>query len=84
MGHATYEQEIMEAVRQLDVERQRRVLEFIRDLGESPMTLAEWLDRAQELQEELQARYGEGFVFDSQAVLDEIREERLDDIMGGS
>jgi hypothetical protein len=45
--------------------------------------LGEWLDRAQAFQDELRAKYGEDFVFNSQSVLDEIREERLDDIMGG-
>jgi hypothetical protein len=83
MGSATVEQEIIEAVRQLDEERQKRVLEFIRDLSQSPLTLGEWLDRAQAFQDELRAKYGEDFVFNSQSVLDEIREERLDDIMGG-
>ncbi len=82
MGSITLEQEIIEAVRQLDEAHQRQVLALARDLGQAQITLGEWLDRAQALQEELRAQFGEGFFFNSQAVLDEIREERLDDIMG--
>ena len=76
MGSATIEQEIIEAVRQLDEERQNRVLEFVRSLGQSPLTLGAWLDRAQAFQDELRATYGEDVVFNSQSVLDEIRKER--------
>ncbi len=82
MDSATLEQEIIEAVRQLDEKRQRQVLAFAHDLSQSQITLGEWLDRAHAFREELRAKYGDDFIFNSQAVLDEIREERLDDIMG--
>jgi len=83
MGNAAIEQEIIEAVRQLDGERQQRVLEFVRDLSQPHESLGDWLDRAHALQEELRAKYGDDFVFNSQDALDESREARLDDIMGG-
>lgn len=83
MGNVTFEQEIIEQVRRLDAESQKRVLEFIRSLGQSPLTDEEWLEKAHALRMELRAQYGEGFVFDSPSVLDEVREERLNDLMGG-
>ena len=82
VANSTLEQEIVEAVRQLDEERQTRVLKFVRDLSQSQITLGEWLDRAHAFREELRAKYGDDFVFNSLEVLDEIREERLNDIMG--
>ena len=84
MGNVMFEQEIIERVRRLDAESQKRVLEFIRSLSQSPMTDDEWLGKAHALRMELRAQYGEGFVFDSLSVLDEAREERLNDLMGGS
>ena len=81
MDSAALEQEIIEAVRQLDEERQRQVLALARDLGQSQITLGEWLDRAHALREELRAKYGDNFYFNTVEVLDEIREERLNDIM---
>ncbi len=84
MDSATLEQEIIEAVRQLDEERQQRVLEFIHSLSQADMPLEDWVQKAHEFRMAIRAKYGEDFVFNSQAVLDEIREERLNDIMGGS
>jgi mRNA-degrading endonuclease RelE of RelBE toxin-antitoxin system len=82
MGNVTFEQEIIEQVRKLDAENQKRVLEFIRSLGQPSVTEEEWLEKAHALRLELRARYGEGFVFNSLSVLDEAREERLNDLMG--
>ena len=78
----TFEQEIIEQVRKLDAENHKRVLEFIRSLGQPSVTEEEWLEKAHALRLELRARYGEGFVFNSLSVLDEAREERLNDLMG--
>jgi hypothetical protein len=82
MADSALEQEIIEAVRQLDEERQKQVLAFAQDLSQAQITLGEWLDRAHAFQEELRAKYGDDFVFNSQEALDESREERLNDIMG--
>ena len=82
MVNSTLEQEIVEAVRQLDEERQRQVLAFAHNLSQAQLTLGDWLDQAHAFQEELRAKYGDDFVFNSQEALDESREERLDDIMG--
>jgi hypothetical protein len=82
MVNSALEQEIVEAVRQLDEEHQRQVLAFAQDVSQTKITLGEWLDRADAFQNELRAKYGDDFVFNSQEALDESREERLDDIMG--
>ena len=42
--------------------------------------MLEWLEQAEKLQDELLSRYGE--ITDSVSILDEIREERLNDLMG--
>jgi hypothetical protein len=86
MVKSTLEQEIVEAVRQLDEEYQKQVLALARDLGQlrQKITLGEWLEQASALQEELIAQYGKDFFFNSQSILDEIREERLDDILGSN
>jgi hypothetical protein len=79
----TIEQEILEQISMLDAEQKKRVLEFVRELKKPQMTLGEWLARAEAFQAELRAKYGDDFFFNSLSVLDEIHEERLNDIMGG-
>jgi hypothetical protein len=83
MGEIAIEREIVERVQRLDTERQQWVLAFVRSLEHPQMTMAEWLEQAGALQAELKARRSDDFVFDVQSVLDEVREERLNDIMGG-
>ncbi len=78
MSSVQLEQEIVEQVRRLDAESQKRVLEFIQSLIQP---VGDWVEQVHALRVELQAKYGENFVIDSQAVLDEVREERLDDLM---
>lgn len=72
MNSAMVEQEIIEQVRQLDSESQKRVLEFIHSLIQP---VDDWVEQVHALRVELQAKYGENFVIDTQAVLDEVREE---------
>ncbi|MBN1285211.1 MAG: hypothetical protein JXB47_07430 [Anaerolineae bacterium] len=79
----TLAQQIMEQVQRLDSEQQRRVLEFVRSLAVSRAATMDWWQSVETLQIELRAKYGEDFTFDSQTTLDEIREERLNDLMGG-
>jgi len=56
---------------QLEPEDQKRVLEFIHSLVQP---VDDWVEQVHALRMELQAKYGENFVIDSQAVVDEIRE----------
>ncbi len=83
MSSVTLEQEIIEAVRQLDEERKQQVLEFVQSLSQADMQSEAWVQKAHEFRMTIRAKYGEDFVFNSQHALDESREERLDDIMGG-
>jgi hypothetical protein len=71
MNSISLEQEIIEQVRQLDTESQKRVLEFIHSLIQP---IGDWVEQVHALRVELQTKYGEDFVFDSQATLVEIRE----------
>jgi hypothetical protein len=63
MVNSTLEQEIVEAVRQLDEERQQRVLEFIHSLNQADTSFEDWVQKAHEFRMAIQAKYGEDFVF---------------------
>ncbi len=83
MSDGTLDREIIEAVQKLDRERKQRVLEFIRSLEKPQAVSADWFERVEAFQAELRAKYGDDFVFGVQSMLDEVREERLNDLMGG-
>ena len=83
MGEMAIEQEIVERVQRLDAEHQQRVLEFVRSLGTRQAMPPEWWERVDAFQAALKARHGDDFAIDVQSVLDVVREERLNDIMGG-
>jgi hypothetical protein len=80
MNSGPIENEILSRVRRLDPARQQRVLDYVRSLEEQPATLSDWLESARAFRQRLQAQYGDDVQFGSQAVLDEIREDRLDDL----
>lgn len=83
---AAIEQEILEGVSQLDPEQKRLVLALVQELARlrlPQLTLAEWLHQAEASLAETRAKYGESFVVGSQILLDEAREERLNDLLGG-
>jgi hypothetical protein len=84
IADSALEQEIVEAVRQLDEEHQQRVLEFIHSLSQAETPLENWVQKAHEFRMAIRAKYGDDLVFNSLEALDESREERLDDIMGSS
>jgi len=71
-------QELFDRISKLDEEQQQAVLEFARTLptvrNDRSALLAKWLDEAREVRRELREKYGENH-FDSQAMLDELREE---------
>jgi hypothetical protein len=76
------EQEIIDCVRKMDEAQKARLLAPIEDMEMPKMALGEWLEMATAFQEKLVAKYGANYIFDSESVLNKIREERLDDIMG--
>jgi hypothetical protein len=73
-------QELLEQLEKLDERQQRQVVEYARALT-SPqqvqqMTWEQWLARATQAQAELRAKYGDHHFFESQSMLDTVREER--------
>lgn len=85
------EQEIVEKFRLLDKEARRRVLQLIEDEIDDqslifsvsePMSADEWLKWAQAFGSYIHEKYGSLRV-SSVELLDEAREERLNDLMGG-
>lgn len=76
------EKEIIERVGELGEENQRQVLAFIRNLDKTDFSFEEWVKRVQTLRAEQQAGRGQGYRVDVQSLLDEVREEPLDDRLG--
>lgn len=73
---------IMEHLAQLDEAQQGEILEHTRQLvnqkinqGTTQPNLKAWLESAIRLHAELQKIYGPDYVFNTQAILDEIRDE---------
>ncbi|MCE7946185.1 MAG: hypothetical protein DYG88_02020 [Chloroflexi bacterium CFX4] len=79
----TLESAILEQVRQLDTLRQAQVLRYLQALTAQQSSQA-WLNFVEACAAELRAKYGETHSFDSLSSLDESREERLDDLLGGN
>ena len=77
MGESSLEQQIVEQIRQLDAQHQQQVLEYVLRLR-AQYTLLAWLERARAFREQLQLKRS----FDVQTLLDEVRQERLDDLLG--
>jgi len=85
---STLEMEILERFRLLDKDARRRLLTFMEDDSEDadmqePMSPEEWQVWASSVRAELQQHYGDRMMVSSVELLDEAREERLDDLMGG-
>jgi hypothetical protein len=76
---STVTQELLDQINRLDEEQQQTVLEFVRKLptakDEKSVILAQWVDESRKLLHELGEKYGENHYFNSQALLDELREE---------
>lgn len=73
---ATLEQELIEKISKLDDAAKLRVLAVVQHELETPkLTPSEWLEQAVALSEELRQKYGDGYDFGVQDMLDEIREE---------
>ena len=75
-------QELLDQIEKLDEAQQQQLLEYVRVLAKpSRATWAQWLELADQSQRELRAKYGDQHYFNSQAILVEVREERMNDIM---
>ena len=70
---------IIERIAELDETQQMKVLEFVSSLTPSAPDksyyLGLWLDAAEHLNAKICAHYGDTFYFNTQALLDELREE---------
>jgi hypothetical protein len=78
--------EIRDKIEALDEMQQLQVLDYVnglRKLKTAPSILAEFVAFSHRVQAEQRAKYGDDHYFNSVDVLNEIREERLNDIMGG-
>ncbi len=77
------EKEIIERVEKLGEENQRQVLAFIRSLDKTDFSFEAWVKWVQALRAEQQAAHGPDYRVDVQSLVDEVREEPLDDRLGG-
>ncbi len=69
-------QELLEQIDKLDEQQQQQVLEYARVLTRPrQLTWAQWLELADQAQAELRTKYGDQDYFNSQSILDEVREE---------
>lgn len=76
-------QELIAKIESMDEHKQLQVLEFVNSLEQPKMSWDEWLKLAKTLHDDLVVEYGESHYFNSVDVLNEVREERLDDLRGG-
>ncbi|GAB4431725.1 MAG: hypothetical protein Kow00106_25770 [Anaerolineae bacterium] len=79
MGEKSLERQITDEVRELDPQQQRLVLEYVLTLR-ARSRLSTWLEQARNFRGQLQAKGISGV--DVQGSLDEVRQERLDDLLG--
>jgi hypothetical protein len=75
------EQELIARIRKLDAEKQRQVLNFVQKIEAPETSLGAWLKDIDSLREELIAKYGTMHFPGVAELLNEIREERDNDIL---
>ncbi|HEY7094619.1 MAG TPA: hypothetical protein VH393_15665 [Ktedonobacterales bacterium] len=74
-------QELIDQLEKLDERQQQQVLAYARTLtSPGQVTWEQWLARATQAQAELRVKYGDHHFFESQSILDAVREERLNDL----
>jgi hypothetical protein len=76
------EQELIDRIRKLDEDRKRQVLLYIDEIDAPRLTLGEWLQDIERLSQELEKKYGANHFPSAADLINEVREERLDDILG--
>ena len=74
------DEQIIEILHELDESQKQRVLSFLIDLTVPKLSWDEWVKEADKFQEELREKYGDQH-FDVVELLNEIREERVDEII---
>lgn len=80
---ATAREELHALIDRMSEDKIQVLLEQVRSEVEQPRNeTLEWLDQARQLRAELRIKYGQRNV-DIVSLLDEAREERLNDILGG-
>jgi hypothetical protein len=75
------EQEIIEIFARLDQNGQQRVLEFARSIETPTQPAEDWFEWAHRFREQLRQKYGDEYYFNVQQTLDDVREERLNDLI---
>jgi hypothetical protein len=77
---------IMQYVAEMDILRKQQLIAYLETNRPSSSAIqlirSHWLERARQSQAELQSKYGDGHLFNSLDVLHELREERLNELMG--
>ncbi|MCB9452775.1 MAG: hypothetical protein H6672_15155 [Anaerolineaceae bacterium] len=77
------EQEIIDRIRRMNEGQQRHILTLLDEVeGAQTIALGEALRQIDTLRLQLEAKYGADHFTSAVDILDEIREERLDDILG--
>jgi hypothetical protein len=75
--------EIIRKIDRMNPEQQQGVLDFItRTLDEAEKASGDWLEEILTLEKQVTAKYGETHFPSIAETINEIREERLDDLMG--
>lgn len=76
--------EIIKKIDQMTAEQQQGVLNFItQKLDKMEETSRGWLEEIISLEKQLTTKYGENHFPPSAETINELREERLNDLMGG-
>lgn len=87
MTMVTINLDLLRKIGQLDAEKQQQLLEVVDTMlpegQQDVFDFDKWLADVRAFREKLRAHYGPNHFFNSIDVLDEIREERLNDLMGG-
>jgi hypothetical protein len=70
---------LIQQIAQLDEKQQAQLLEYARTLTptehDRSFYVGAWLDAAEKLNAQIRAKYGDNYYFNTQAILDELREE---------
>lgn len=74
--------EIIKKLDQLDAEQQTRVLQFIEQIRTPPDMPGDWVADIVALEQHLTAKYGKNRFFSIVDFINEMREERDDEILG--
>jgi len=69
------------SIRKLDEEQKRQILDYIQVVEKPKSSLAAWLDEIDLLREELTAKYGKLHFPSAVDMINEMREERDNDIL---